>query len=82
MRFSIGFVTGLAVGYWLANEMSEDQRQRLEAKGRAICDDPRVRRLTSSIARDTGKVADAVTERVTDITDGVTDLAADAIAPN
>ncbi|MEQ8718897.1 MAG: hypothetical protein RIE08_14910 [Acidimicrobiales bacterium] len=65
MNFKLGFIAGAAAGYSLSQFLTADQRRKLEQRLAEARDNPRISRVTDSVRRNAGQVADAVTDRVT-----------------
>ncbi len=81
MKFTLGFITGIAVGGFLAANMTEQQRARTtDAAARAAS---RVQDSTvaRAVTRNAGQVSGAASERVADVVDTAGDSIADAIQP-
>ena len=76
MKFTLGFITGVAVGGFIACNMTEQQRAKTgQAASRAVS---RVQDSTvaRAVTKNVGQVTGAASERVA----GVVDTAGDAIA--
>lgn len=82
MKFTLGFITGVAVGGFLATNMTEEQRARTsEAAARAAS---RVQDSTvaRSVTKNASQVSGAASERVADVVDTAGDSVTEAIQPN
>lgn len=80
MKFMLGFITGVAVGGYVASTMTDEQRARAVESANATSARVKDSRVVSSITDNVGKVGDATTERVTDAVDAAGDAAAGAVA--
>ena len=77
----MGFAAGFAVGYWVGATPANERRAKLDQMWAGIRDNPRVQRVTDTVARDAHRVGDAVEQRLVDRADGATDAIAGSDAP-
>jgi hypothetical protein len=69
MRFKLGFVTGLAAGWWLGSTPADERRATLDRMWSGVRENPRVQRLTETVTTDAHRLGDAVEQRFVDTTD-------------
>jgi hypothetical protein len=71
MRFKLGLLAGVGIGYWLGTRTSEQQRRDVERLVQRVRSEPHLAQVREAVARTVGHTADAATERVVDLTEGV-----------
>ncbi len=86
MKLMIGFVAGVAVGGYLASQMSEDQRSQVAARTsgamRQAGDRVKESGVGQAVADNASKVTTAASDRVTGVVDSAGDSVADAVGPD
>ena len=79
MTKSLIFLGGVACGFAVCSFLSEEQRQRVRARGEALTQGPRTRRVQDAARDATGSVADVAVTAVEQVADRVS-TAADGVA--
>lgn len=80
MKVPIGFVIGFVAGAYVFSKLTEEQRAGITQKVDRFATTGRTGRIADSLRRNVGEVADVATDRVTDLTESATDVAASKIA--
>ncbi|HEX5367203.1 MAG TPA: hypothetical protein VFW63_11155 [Acidimicrobiales bacterium] len=81
MRFRLGFVAGLVVGYWLGATPAEERRAKLDQAWSGVRDNPRVQRVSGTVSRDARRLGDAVEQRVVATADTAVEAVAGTVEP-
>lgn len=81
MRFKLGFVAGLAAGYWLGSTPADQRRSKVENLWTGVRDNPRVKRVSETVATDARRLGDAVEQRFVDTTDSAVNAVAGTVEP-
>ena len=81
MKFKTGLAVGFAAGFWAATQTSDQTRAQVDDLVSRVTGNPRVQRVTETVARDARRLGDAVESRVRDATDRTTETAADKVEP-
>lgn len=79
MKFKLGFITGAAFGYWLSQYLTADQRRQLDERLRKATESGRLHRVSGTVRDSAGRVADAVTNRVTGAASSVGEAVVDKV---
>ena len=80
MKFILGIIIGIAVGGYLASNMTDEQRTKIgEAAGKAG-GSVKQSKLGAAVADNAAKVTDTVSERAADAVDTAGDKVADAVS--
>ena len=79
MRFKLGFVAGLAAGYWVGTTPAEERRAKIDQVWSGVRDNPRVQRVTDTVSRDAKRLGDAVEQRVVSTTDPAVNAVAGSV---
>jgi hypothetical protein len=82
MKLMIGFTAGFVAGAVVYSKLSHEQRAEIEAKFDELWSKGRTGEIRKTATDGVGDVADAVTARVADATETVTDVAADKVGGN
>jgi hypothetical protein len=81
MRFKLGFALGFAAGHWVASTPPDQRRAKLDEAVTGVRSNPRLRRITDTVARDARRLGDAVEERFVKTTDGAANALAGSVEP-
>mgnify|MGYP001825444645 FL=1 len=80
MKFILGVIIGIAVGGYLASNMTEEQRTKVgDAAGKAA-GTVKQSKVVSAVADNAAKVTDTVSDRAADAVDAAGDKVADAVS--
>ena len=66
MRFKLGLAIGFAAGYWYGSLPEDERKKQLDEALTKVRGNPRLQRVTDTVARNATKVTDAVEEKVVD----------------
>ena len=58
MKFKLGFALGFAAGHWVASTPPEERRAKLDDALSGVRDNPRLQRVTETVARDARRLGD------------------------
>ena len=82
MKFKTGLAVGFAAGFWAATQTSDQTRAQIDDLVGRMAGNPRVQRVTETVARDARRLGDAVEHRVRDATHRTTETAVDEVEPS
>lgn len=82
MRFKLGIAVGFAAGYYVATMSPEERRAKLDDLWSGVRENPRMQRVTDTVARDARRLGDAVEQRVVRVADGAVGAVAGTVGPS
>jgi hypothetical protein len=82
MRFKLGIAVGFAAGYWVATTNAEERRAKLDELVSGVRENPRLQRVTDTVARDARRLGDAVEQRFVKVADGAAGAVAGTVEPS
>jgi len=80
MKFSLGIIIGAALGGYIMNNLSEDQRKTVSRKASTTVDKVKGNTVVSSVSDNVGDVTEAASQRVAGVVDAAGVKVADAIS--
>ena len=80
MKLFLGFITGVAVGGYLASNMTDKQRSKVGRVAGRAAGTVTQSKLVAAVTDNASKVTDEVTDRVAGVVDQAGDKIADTIA--
>jgi hypothetical protein len=82
MRFKMGIAVGFAAGYWVGATPADQRRAKLDQAWEAVRGNPRLQRVTDTVAKDARRLGDAVEQRFVDTADGAVGAVAGTVEPS
>jgi hypothetical protein len=80
MKIPLGFMVGFVAGAYTWSKLTEEQRAGLADKVDRLATTGRTGRIAQTFRSGVGDVADIATDRITDVSETVTDAAASVIS--